>query len=194
MQHPFAERLKNFENHQEVIKERDDLLLEYITLLNLTGQYQQAKDLLDNHRFHPWEGGEGKVPAQYQLSRIGLAVTCPLTDDERKNLLEECLVYPHNLGEGKLYNAQDNDIYYLLGVYEKGIVGPTTPAAALYYNDAKPDKIFYAGMCYLKLGQTAKAKSLFNKLISFGKQHIFDDVKMDYFAVSCPICRFGMAT
>ena len=186
LQYPFAERLKKFENHQDLIKERDDLLLEYITLLNLTAQYQQAKDLIDNHRFHPWEGGEGKVPAQYQLSRIGLAVSCPLTDDDRKNLLEQCLIYPHNLGEGKLYNAQDNDIYYLLGEYEKGTVGPTTPAAALYYNDAKPDKIFYAGMCYLKLGQTAKAKSLFNKLISFGKQHIFDDVKMDYFAVSLP--------
>lgn len=186
LQHPFAERLNNFESHRNLIQERDDLLLEYITLLNLTGQYKHAKELLDNHQFHPWEGGEGKVPVQYQLSRIGLAVCQPSEATDRKNLLNECLIYPHNLGEGKLYNAQDNDIYYLLGEYEKGTVGPTTPAAALYYNDAKPDKIFYAGMCYLKLGQTAKAKSLFNKLISFGKQHIFDDVKMDYFAVSLP--------
>ncbi|MDO5447035.1 MAG: DUF5107 domain-containing protein [Prevotellaceae bacterium] len=180
-QYPHKERLEKFEDNKALLAERDDLLLEYITLLNLTGRFAEAKELVDNHKFHPWEGGEGKVPAQYQLCRIGLALQ---NDDPQ--LLKECLVYPHNLGEGKLINAQDNDFYYLLGEYEKGTEGPTTPAAALYYNDAKPDKIFYAGLCYMKLGQKDKAKSLFNKLISFGKQHLFDDVKMDYFAVSLP--------
>ena len=187
-QYPHAVRLQKFEANTRLIDERDDLLLEYITLLNMTGDYRKAKQLLDSHQFHPWEGGEGKVPAQYHLSRIALAVESMRNNnsDEATALLNECLVYPHNLGEGKLYNAQDNDFYYLLGDYEKGTAGPTTPAAALYYNDAKPDKIFYAGLCYLNLGQKDKAKSLFNKLIAFGKQHLFDDVRMDYFAVSLP--------
>jgi tetratricopeptide (TPR) repeat protein len=56
----------------------------------------------------------------------------------------------------------------------------------MYYNDAKPDKIFYAGLCYRKLGQEDKARSLFNKLINYGKQHIFEHQIMDYFAVSLP--------
>ena len=56
----------------------------------------------------------------------------------------------------------------------------------MYYNDAKPDKIFYAGLCYRKLGQEDKARSLFHKLVNYGKQHIFDHVTMDYFAVSLP--------
>jgi tetratricopeptide (TPR) repeat protein len=56
----------------------------------------------------------------------------------------------------------------------------------MYYNDAKPDKIFYAALCYRKLGQEDKARSLFNKLVNYGKQHIFDHVTMDYFAVSLP--------
>jgi tetratricopeptide (TPR) repeat protein len=101
-------------------------------------------------------------------------------------LLEECLEFPPSLGEGKLYGAQDNDILYFLGRYEEGTVGPTEPAAALYYNDAKPDKIFYAGLCYRALGQEDKARSLFHRLISYGKQHLFDHVTMDYFAVSLP--------
>lgn len=187
-QYPHSQRLQMFQQHMDLVGQRDDLLLEYITLKNYTGKYAEAKSALDGHQFHPWEGGEGKVPAQYQLSRIALAVEAfeQGKDDEAKQLLNECLTYPHNLGEGKLYNAQDNDIYFLLGQYEKGTNGPTTPAAALYYNDAKPDKIFYAGLCYLRLGQKDKAKSLFNKLISFGKQHIFDNVRMDYFAVSLP--------
>lgn len=202
LQHKHSERLARFEKHKKLIYQRDDLVLEYITLLNLTSQYTKAKELLDNHIFHPWEGGEGKVPTQYQLSRVALAINELNRENyaEATKLLEECLVYPHNLGEGKLYGAQENDFYYLLGcVYEakgdrknaeecwrKGTIGPVKPAAALYYNDAKPDKIFYAGMCYLKLGEKEKANSLFHKLIDFGKQHIFDHVRMDYFAVSLP--------
>ena len=56
----------------------------------------------------------------------------------------------------------------------------------MYYNDAKPDKIFYAGLCYRALGQEDKARGLFHKLINYGQQHIFDHVTMDYFAVSLP--------
>ena len=67
----------------------------------------------------------------------------------------------------------------------------------MYYNDAKPDKIFYQGMALLKLAETARtaeerdrlkgqAHGRFYKLINYGKQHIFDKVVMDYFAVSLP--------
>ena len=56
----------------------------------------------------------------------------------------------------------------------------------MYYNDAKPDKIFYAGMAYRELGQEDKARSYFNRLVNYGRQHYYDDVKMDYFAVSLP--------
>jgi tetratricopeptide (TPR) repeat protein len=56
----------------------------------------------------------------------------------------------------------------------------------MYYNDAKPDKIFYAGLCYRALGQEDKARSLFYKLINYGKQHLYEHQTMDYFAVSLP--------
>ena len=95
-------------------------------------------------------------------------------------------MFPQHLGEGKLYGAQDNDFLYFLGRYEEGTQGPTEPAAAMYYNDAKPDKIFYAALCYRKLGQEDRARSLFNKLVNYGRQHLFDKVVMDYFAVSLP--------
>ena len=186
---PHQERLDFLRKYPELIAQRDDLVLEEITLLNQLGRYEEAMQKLDAHQFHPWEGGEGKVPAQYQICRVEIAKQL-LKDDPQsakaKHLLEECLVYPPHLGEGKLYGAQDNDILYFLGRYEEGTVGPTEPAAAMYYNDAKPDKIFYAGLCYRALGQEDKALSLFNKLINFGKQHIFEKQVMDYFAVSLP--------
>jgi len=115
-------------------------------------------------------------------------------------LLNECLEYPHHLGEGKLYGAQENDFYYLLGVayeqlgdmakarecWEEATKGPQEPAAAMYYNDAKPDKIFYQGLALLKLGRQGEANGRFYKLVNYGKQHIFEQQTMDYFAVSLP--------
>lgn len=197
-----AGRLAFLEKYPELISRRDDLLLEQITLLNLTGNYRRAMELLDGHIFHPWEGGEGKVPAQYQYSRIELAKEAIEQSNaaEAVRLLEECLVYPHHLGEGKLHGALENDILYLLGrAYEAlgetdkaretwtaGTAAPLEPAAALYYNDAAPDKLFYAGLCELALGHADKARGRFNRLITYGEQHIFDDMKPDYFAVSLP--------
>ncbi len=198
LQRPHAERLAFLRKYPELIAQRDDLVLEEITLLNQLGRYEEAMEKLDAHKFHPWEGGEGKVSGQYQFCRVELAKRL-LSEKGKVNgeqsaadlneavgLLNECLVFPPHLGEGKLSGAQDNDILYFLGRYEEGTAGPTEPAAAMYYNDAKPDKIFYAGLCYRALGKEDKARSLFNKLISYGKQHVFDHVTMDYFAVSLP--------
>ena len=209
LQVPHAERLKRFEAYAHLVAQRDDLILEQATLLNQTGSYEQAAVLIDSHIFHPWEGGEGKVPAQYHYARVEQAkelLRTAMKDKEKGGiqhairLLSECLHYPHHLGEGKLQGAQDNDFHYYLGLayellgegdkarkhWQLGTVGPTEPAAAMYYNDAKPDKIFYAALCYRQLGNEDKAKGLFYKLINYGKQHIFDVVTMDYFAVSLP--------
>lgn len=202
MRRPHAERLALLRKYGNLVAKRDDLLLEEITLLNQTGQYEEAKAKLDAHIFHPWEGGEGKVPAQYQFARVELAKKAIAEGcyADAVNLLEECLTYPHHLGEGKLYGAQDNDFYYLMGVaydamnqtdkarqcWLKATEGPTEPAAALYYNDAKPDKIFYQGMALLKLGRTGEVNGRFHKLVNYGEKHLFDKVRMDYFAVSLP--------
>ena len=70
LQKPHAERLAMLQHYPQLVAQRDDLILEEITLLNQTGKYEEAMRKLDSHQFHPWEGGEGKVPAQYQICRI----------------------------------------------------------------------------------------------------------------------------
>ena len=209
------ERLDFLQQYPKLIQQRDDLVLEEITLLNQLGRYEEAMAKLDAHQFHPWEGGEGKVSSQYQICRVELAKQA-LSGKSGKSvksripgksgaekaigLLEKCLTYPPHLGEGKLYGAQENDFYYLLGVayealgqkdkaiacWEAATKGPQEPAAAMYYNDAKPDKIFYQGLALRKLGREDEAHGRFFKLINYGKQHIYDKVVMDYFAVSLP--------
>jgi tetratricopeptide (TPR) repeat protein len=108
--------------------------------------------------------------------------------------------YPVNLGEGKLYGTQENDIHYLqgcaletLGKTEPAIEkflsatkGISEPVQAIFYNDPQPDKIFYQGLAWLKLGNVKQANEIFNKLISFGNDHLHDKIKINYFAVSLP--------
>lgn len=202
IQKPFGERLTFLQKHAELVSQRDDLILEEITLLNQLGRYEEAKEKLDAHQFHPWEGGEGKVPAQYQLCRVELAKQAIANQqtDKAIQLLNDCLIYPHHLGEGKLYGAQEQDFYYYLGCayeqqgnkekaiscWEEAAKGNLEPAAAMYYNDAKPEKIYYQGLALKKLGRTDQANGKFWKLVNYGKQHLFEHQTMDYFAVSLP--------
>ena len=197
-----ANRLALLQQYPDLVAQRDDLVVEHIAALNLTGAYREAVEAIAAHIFHPWEGGEGKVSAQYQFARVELAKRALDSGhpEEAIHLLEECLIYPHNLGEGKLEGAQDNDFQFLLGEaytalgnndearkhYVMAVDGPSEPAPALYYNDAKPDKIFYQGMALMRLGRNCEARGRFHRLVDFGEKHLFDDVKMDYFAVSLP--------
>ena len=199
---PHSVRMAFLQKHIDLVEQRDDIYLEYATLYNHLGDFIKAIELIDNHIFHPWEGGEGKVPAQYQLARIELAKQFLAKQDFTKaiQLLEECLLYPHNLGEGKLSGAQENDFHYWLGCayeslgqmeealkfWELAKEGNTEPAAAIFYNDQKPDKIFYQGLALLKLGRNNESRQRFDSLIAFGEKHLDETIKLDYFAVSLP--------
>lgn len=196
------QRLKFLESHAELLPERDDLYLEYITLLNLNGRAKEAYDKLMGHHFHPWEGGEGKVPAQYVYSLILLAQQAAETGDleAAASLLEKTYTYPENLGEGKLFGAQENLQNYLLGLvfeaqgeaqkanacFEKAATGLSEPQSAMCYNDQPPETIFCQGLALQKLGKTQEALQRFDKLIAYADAHAEDSVRIDYFAVSLP--------
>ncbi|WP_455584260.1 DUF5107 domain-containing protein [Bacteroides sp.] len=197
-----AQRLAFLETYPAETEERDDLSIERITLYNQLGRYAEARDLIAARKFHPWEGGEGKITGQYVLCRVELA---KLALREQRyadalTLLKETDAYPYNLGEGKLANSEENDIWYYKGeayrglgdeaearaCFEKATVGSSEPQQAFFYNDQQPDKIFYQGLAWRALGREDKARSCFNKLIKHGEKHLFDACRIDYFAVSLP--------
>jgi tetratricopeptide (TPR) repeat protein len=202
MNKPVAQRLAFLEKYQTLVNDRDDLFLERITLLNSLGEYEAAKGLLGSRHFHPWEGGEGKVVAQYLVAYVELAKKSLMKKDYHQalELLNYTEQYPFNLGEGKLYGTQENDIYYLqarayegMGLkeeaktsFEKATIGISEPAQAMFYNDAQPDKIFYQGLAWLKLDIPAKATKIFDRLIQFGNEYLNNTIHIDYFAVSLP--------
>ncbi len=200
---PTAARLAALSEHLALVEQRDDLRLRYATLLNQQGRYQEALDYIDARRFHPWEGGEGKVPAQWRLALIMLARQKMARGDAAGAipLLERAAgAYPHNLGEGRLPFTRENDALYWLGLchaalgdecaarrcWEAGAQGDTTPAGMLYYNDQPPESIFYQGLCMEKLGRQDAAARVFDGLLGYARAHMNDVVRTEYFAVSLP--------
>lgn len=114
--------------------------------------------------------------------------------------LESALAsYPENLGEGKLYGTPENDIYYLLGrtweksdyikaseYYTLAMSGGNDLSSAMYYNDRPPEMFFYQAMASRAAGDNVTAAKKFNKLISYGLEHMSDHKEIEYFAVSLP--------
>ena len=197
-----VERLARLEQYPALVDYRDDLTVERVTLLNLVGRHAEALNLLLSRTFHPWEGGEGKVIAQYITSLIELARRQIQAGEVQAAAayLQRALVYPHSLGEGKLAGANDNHIHYHLGQaytglgqtdearasFERAAVGSLEPASPMFYNDQPPDMIFYQGLALQALGRGDEAAGIFRRLVAYGQAHMDDDVKMDYFAVSLP--------
>ncbi|MBS1601335.1 MAG: DUF5107 domain-containing protein [Bacteroidetes bacterium] len=199
---PFGQRLELLERYPLLVDQRDDLYLERVTLYNQLKEYEMARGLLALRKFHPWEGGEGKVVGQYLLCHHELAKQAIASGklQEALELLTATEVYPENLGEGKLYGTQENDRYYLLGLVYEGLgqrekalenfraatVGISQPAQAIYYNDPQPDKIIYQALAWYQLGEASTAHRIFRSFIEFGEAHMDDVITIDYFAVSLP--------
>ncbi len=221
---PPEKRFEFLEHYRTVVEQREDLLLEYITLLNFFGRFEEALERLLHLQFHPWEGGEGKVTGQYVVSLTEMAkqklmqarrgarspgrkgkatATAPeasICCAEAIDLLNRARCYPHNLGEGKLHGAQENQILYWLGCAQRQLgkaeeaarfwreaaTGMKVPTPAVYYNDQNPETIFYQGLALAKLGRPSAAKERFETLVRFAKEHCGDEVVIDYFAVSLP--------
>lgn len=198
----FSERLKNYEAHRDIISARDDVMLEYVTLYNLTGMYEKAYDTIMSHEFRPWEGAEGRISGQYKIALLEMAKgkMAESRYEEAEVLIEKALTYPQNLGEGRLEGTKDNNLYYYLGIvkkalgkgaeskvcFEKAEAGENEPAGVMYYYDQPADMILYKGLANLELGNKKAAYACFNKLMDYGERHLNDEMKNDFFAVSLP--------
>ncbi|MCD7963603.1 MAG: DUF5107 domain-containing protein [Rikenellaceae bacterium] len=197
-----TERKSKLDKYPNLVGSRDDLYIESLGLLNLSGQYGKALENINNRKFHPWEGGEGKITAQFIRCRVELTKAAYTNGNYKEGLrlLHETDSYPQNLGEGKLSTTDENEINYLKGIGYKGIgdgiqannflmkatIGSNEPQQAFFYNDPQPDSIYFQGLAWEALGDMEKSRSCFNKLIDHGKKHLFDKCKIDYFAVSLP--------
>jgi tetratricopeptide (TPR) repeat protein len=198
----YTDRLALLDSYEALVISRDDLFLERITLFNLMGRYEEARQLLASRHFKPWEGGEGKVTRQYSICHLELAKEALKSDDLKRALFLLTAIdsYPHNLGEGRLITMEENNVDYYKGhlyrlltdeaearaYFIKATQGAQEPQLALFYNDPQPDMIFFQGLSWRELQQEEKATACFQRLIDHGKLYLDKPFKIDYFAVSLP--------
>lgn len=196
------ERLAILEAKKELLPERYALMLAYISLLNATGRHREALELLEGYTFHVWEGGEGKVAAEYRTALWALAEEA-LEAEKPEQALDYAMrstVYPDNLGEGKLDDVPDNRAYFLAGkayrmageeekartAFREASKGKRVPETVRYYNDQPSDYIYWQGLAFRELGDEENAEACFRAILEFGEAHLQDKAEYDFFAVSMP--------
>ncbi len=195
------ERLAFLEPFNEKILARDDFSVELATLYNFTGQYSRSLQLMENKRFHPWEGGEGQVLRQYSYACIKRGEIELAKGDPREALryFEKAENTPDNLGE-KYHPLQAKaHINYWKGMTLKA--QDKTEEAGKYFTRSASEQgdfiemavsehsemTYYRALSMRELGMNQQARKLLEKLRTYGLKKINKKVKIDYFSTSLPL-------
>ena len=201
-----AERLKFLEGKAALVVTRDDATVQYVTCLNDVGRYEDALKVLASRRFHPWEGGEGKVLAQYTRAHLALgwAAVMRLAGDGSPYQIalehaEKAFDTPENLGEAYHLLQAKADVNYLKGLALRGL-GREAEAKAAFTAAADEagdfqsmavteysELSYYRGLALAALGRKKDAKALFTDMKAFAEKGLKTPFKIDYFATSLPL-------
>jgi tetratricopeptide (TPR) repeat protein len=98
--------------------------VEIATLYNQTGQPQKALDYMLSRRFHPWEGGTGRISRQYVKAHLSLGREALEEGDARTALSHfetAQATYPENLGERKHLRWPDADVHTYTGLARQAL-------------------------------------------------------------------------
>ena len=186
------ERLRLLGEHQQLVARRDDLTVEYVTLLNQCGQWQATLDLLSTRRFSPWEGGEGLVSAQYVSAHRALGRAALAAGNAAGALrhFESARNYPENLGEGKHLLTLERDLDYFSGLAAEQL--GDTQLAKIYWKAAAAPlpsmniHSYFRALSLRELGEEHVAHAALSRLAEFAAERMEVEPKIDYFATSLP--------
>lgn len=197
---PLKERLKNLTAHMNLVEQRDDLSVEFASLLNSTGQPERALDLLLDRSFGPWEGGEGQVLAQYVRANILLAQQALAQGHATAAIefLQKAGNLPENLSESKHLLMNFSMIDYWMGA-ALTVEGDRNRAikhwkhAASHTSDFQQMQVqsisettYWSAMALRALGSETEAAELFHAIDVYACKLEEDTAKIDYFATSLP--------
>lgn len=193
-------RLRELENHPELVKQRDDLTVEICAIYNQLNRPQRALQFLEKRHFQPWEGGEGQVLQQFVTANLllGREFLQKNQFESAKNHFLSCLNPPKNLSETHHLLANRSDIFYWLGVAEaaSGNIAEAQEYWAISAS-AKGDfqemsvtefseMTFFSALSLRKSGKEIEAEKLLNNLLEFARSLEKTEAKIDYFATSLP--------
>jgi tetratricopeptide (TPR) repeat protein len=193
-------RLAELERHDKLVRERDDLCVEFCALLNQTHQSSRALNILATRKFQPWEGGEGLALGQYVRTHLCLARSSMKKGDlaSARSHLEEALESPTNLGEARHLLANQSDVHYHLGQVHAAM--HNTKEARKHWNLAATfrgdfqqmsvrafsEMTYFSALAMESLGKAKAARKLFAQLLSYARKLEKAKATIDYFATSLP--------
>jgi tetratricopeptide (TPR) repeat protein len=193
-------RLEFLEAHREQVADRDDATVELATLLSETDQPERALELLTTRRFHPWEGGEGKVLRQYTRARLKLGQAALGAGDaasalEQFKLADET---PDDLGEKYHLLQAKADVLYWQGRALRAL-GREDEAVAAFQVAASEAGDFqgmavtefseltiFKALALRELEQVSEATAVLNAVRDYAAVERKVPAKIDYFATSLP--------
>jgi len=189
---PPERRLSKLEEHRDLVDQRDDLVVEVVTLCNQTRKTAQALKILSSRRFHPWEGGEGLVSGQYVAAHLlmGRELLEAREPSEALAHFQAARVYPKNLGEGKHPLTLETHLDYFAGIALDSL-GHAQEAQqwwkkAIEAQTGFKDMAYYRALALRSLDRESEAVSLLEELLDFASRQLDAEVRIDYFATSLP--------
>lgn len=193
-------RLNFLEAHLDQVAERDDATVELAALYNETGQPEKALEMLLSRRFHPWEGGEGKVLRQYTTARLKLGEAA-LDGGDAEAALQQfqlALETPDTLGEKYHLLQAKADVLYWQGRALR-VLGREDEAAAAFEAAASESGDFqsmavtefseltiFKARALLQLGRGGEARSVLQAVRDYAETERTVPARIDYFATSLP--------
>jgi tetratricopeptide (TPR) repeat protein len=195
------ERLQSLLEINDRIAERDDFSVELASLYTSCNQPLKALQILENRRFHPWEGGEGKVLKQYTDACLALGQEALKAGDADTALhyFIQSMDTPDNLGEkyhplqavahinywkamafkalGKKVEANQ---HFKASVEEQGDFIDMAVSAF-------SELTFFKALSLKELGREMEARQLLLEMKRYGEAKLKEEAQIDYFATSLPL-------
>ena len=161
-------------------------------LLTVEGDLSKAFDILANHRFHTYEGGEGYLTQHHAWLHFieGRKLFKEKKYEQAEKMLLAGLNIPLNYGEEKNYFVNDAPIYFELAELY-GAQGLTAKRdeylrLALTTHGAPTVHSYYECLAFEALGMPEKAKNLADEMEKIGKNRIETAEIPEYYGVGSP--------
>jgi len=173
------QRLAFLEKNQKEVDERDDTLAREIELHVQLGHYDNALELLKSRIFHVWEGARFTAHDSYvdaQLLRAHALLKAGKADEALAGY-KAALEYPVNLSTGKPYHGdRSGEIEYCVARALEA--QHNTAAAKDWYRKSAAEQSwdpavrFHQGQALVALGDSKKAASIFDSLVTDGERQL----------------------
>jgi tetratricopeptide (TPR) repeat protein len=195
-----AARLAFLEARKEQALDRDDATVEMAALYNETGQPDKALNLILSRRFHPWEGGEGRVLRQYTTACLQLGQSALESGDAVAAFdhFKRAIDIPDTLGEKFHLLQAKADVFFWQGcalreLGEEAAAIGKFEAAANESGDFKnmavaefSELTIFKALALQALGRRSEAETVFTAMRTHIETELNVPAKIDYFATSFP--------